>query len=920
MPYPTLEQYNQAFQAHSRLLTDPQLRAGSVASTSLGLPLAISGGFALTYTITTSGGKFAVRCFHREARGLEARYAAISKRLSALRSPHFLDFAFQADGIRVDGKPYPIVKMEWARGVTLGEFLESNHGNGAALAKLSASLERLNAFLEAESLSHGDIQTGNLIVADGGGTVQLIDYDGMYVDGIGNLGSAEFGHINFQHPERLTANPFGPGLDRFSFIALSVALKALRADASLWRATGSEAEAILFRANDYADPESSLAFAALASRPALAQDARNLASVCKAPIGVTPSLPDFLAGRGIPAAQITLSPTPARRATAAAYASQWPIAAAADYAACLRLVGQRAEVVGKIVEVSSKWARNKRPYLFINFGDWRGRIFKIAIWSDGLNALSVVPDKSWAGSWVSVVGLMQPPYLGSGQRGKASWSYEHLAINVEANGQLTRISEAEAKRRLAAKPAGLNREIVEGMRAGGASRPAPRPSPSPPPTPRAPSPAAPPPTPNEAIVIALRGPNRPAPGSSPRAAPPRMPPPGRQVPHPPGTSSGGGGSFWWAVAAAALIGGLMLLGATSEPSPATSVLPPPPASAPAASAAPVAQRPQATAETSLEEELPSLRHRGPHTPAQARWCAATSIRIATWAAAARLEEEREVNAWGKLRADHASRCRALAKDGRALKRAETEVEPQRSAIEADAEAAWREVVQISPAPAAARAPRPTPAPAAVVPPPNATPSAEHIPAFPAAPPPSDDPLPVQPPGLGVEPPRRGQPSEPVRQPLSLPTNAEVDRFLGGWKCKRGYALSGAECVQIHIPANAQLNYSNDGWVCKRGFSLAGAECAPVRMPENAQLDFTGHAWTCKRGFAPTGDGCAPVQMPANARLDYTGRSWVCARGYRLAGSACEPVEIPANARLDYTGNGWACERGFRQVGARCEPN
>src|SRR4051812_34754168 len=100
MVYPSLEQYNQALSAHSTLLSDPELRGGTLAKSGLGLPLAISGGFALTYTVSTAHGKFAVRCFHRESKGLERRYTAISKKLSSLRSPYFLDFQFQAQGIR----------------------------------------------------------------------------------------------------------------------------------------------------------------------------------------------------------------------------------------------------------------------------------------------------------------------------------------------------------------------------------------------------------------------------------------------------------------------------------------------------------------------------------------------------------------------------------------------------------------------------------------------------------------------------------------------------------------------------------------------------------------------------------------------------------------------------------------------------
>lgn len=178
MPYPSLEQYNQAFQLHSKLLIDPELKSGSVATTGLGLPLAISGGFALTYTIKSGVKKYAVRCFHRESKALERRYEAISRKISSLRSPYFLDFQFQPQGIKVEGIPYPIVKMAWAKGETLGEFLEVNRRSAQAIAKLSASIESLAAYLEKEKIAHGDFQTGNLMVSDGGATVQLIDYDG----------------------------------------------------------------------------------------------------------------------------------------------------------------------------------------------------------------------------------------------------------------------------------------------------------------------------------------------------------------------------------------------------------------------------------------------------------------------------------------------------------------------------------------------------------------------------------------------------------------------------------------------------------------------------------------------------------------------------------------------------------------------
>ena len=513
MAYPSLEQYNQAFSAHSTLLSDPELRSGTLAKSGLGLPLAISGGFALTYTITTSRGKFAVRCFHRESKGLERRYAAISKKLAGLRSPYFLAFQFQPQGIRVDGAPYPVVKMAWASGTTLGEFLEDNLRNPAALGRLADALVQLAAYLRKEGIAHGDLQSGNLMVSRDGSSVQLIDYDGMFVDDIKDLGSAELGHVNFQHPQRKSLNPFDASLDRFSLIALSVAIRALQADSSLWNKTNSEADAILFRANDFLDPANSSAFSLVAKNASLAGQVKNFAAVCKSPMVRAPDLADFLAGRNIPAISIVIAPPghATGQITIAGrpgYVGAYPVLSATDYAACLGAVGDKVEVIGRIVEVKQDKARNGKPYIFINFGPWQGSIFKVSIWSDGLAQLKSQPDASWIGKWVSVVGLMEPPFVNK------KFRYSHLSITVGAAGTMTPITEQEARWRIAGagKAAGAfsaattsNRQTLDKIRGVSSAPPSPAP-------PRASSPAA---SSNAQVLQKIR-----AASGSPAAAPP----------------------------------------------------------------------------------------------------------------------------------------------------------------------------------------------------------------------------------------------------------------------------------------------------------------------------------------------------------------------------------------------------------------
>src|SRR5690242_19773269 len=102
MPLPSIQQYQEILQHPDRAFVDPALAQGRISVSGLGTPRVLSGGFALTYAVETGGRKYAVRCFHREAKDLRQRYGAIAKKLSALASAYFLEFEYQPKGVRVD--------------------------------------------------------------------------------------------------------------------------------------------------------------------------------------------------------------------------------------------------------------------------------------------------------------------------------------------------------------------------------------------------------------------------------------------------------------------------------------------------------------------------------------------------------------------------------------------------------------------------------------------------------------------------------------------------------------------------------------------------------------------------------------------------------------------------------------------------
>lgn len=448
MSYPSFEKYNEAFQLHSKLLTDSELAKGNVKKTGLGVPLAISGGFALTYTIECGSKKYAVRCFHKESKSLEQRYFEISKKLKSLSSAFFLDFEFQPKGIIVDGNSYPIIKMAWAVGTTLGEFLDDNYDNQLYITNLSNALVKLSEYLEGNSVSHGDIQTGNLMISNSGSAIQLIDYDGMYIDSIASLGSAELGHINFQHPYRAKLNPYNSKLDRFSLILLWLACKALATDSTIWDKTKSDQDSVVFRSTDFTNPNASQTFALLSTYPALKEHVKNFAAICNVTkLESIPSLSDFITGLNIPNLSNVhiISKNVSRAVIVNEYVSPYPVISAMDYNACLQQIGNQVEVIGKITDVTQNFTRYGKPYVFINFGDWKGNIFKITIWSEGLDAIIDKPDSSWIGKWVSIKGLMEAPYKSK------KYKYSHISITVSKKGQYFIIDEIEAKKRLTYK-------------------------------------------------------------------------------------------------------------------------------------------------------------------------------------------------------------------------------------------------------------------------------------------------------------------------------------------------------------------------------------------------------------------------------------------------------------------------------------
>src|SRR5581483_2943230 len=292
MALPRLEQYQAAVQNPAVAFADPQLKAARLSTNPLRLPKVVSGGFALTYQLSNGRQSWAIRCFHKEARDLERRYAAFTPHIRATPGGFFVPIEYQPRGILVQGQWYPVTKMLWLQAVGLGRYVET-HLRPMDLAALERRFIALVQALEARGIAHGDLQHGNLLV-DERGKLRLIDYDGMYVPELANLAANESGHPNYQHPSR--TNQFDSSLDRFSVLVIVCALRALAVKPSLWK-TYDNSDNLLFKHSDFRDPANSPLFRELKSIEVVRDLSERLASVARSDYSSVPRIGDFLGGK-----------------------------------------------------------------------------------------------------------------------------------------------------------------------------------------------------------------------------------------------------------------------------------------------------------------------------------------------------------------------------------------------------------------------------------------------------------------------------------------------------------------------------------------------------------------------------------------------------------------------------------------------
>lgn len=288
MPWPSPQDYAEAVQTPRDSFADSELQKGQVKLNALGLPVGISGAFATVFCIECQVKKVAVRCFLSNIKDQEERYAEISKFVLADDLPYTVGFDYLPRGIHVKGEWYPILKMEWVEGETLGEYLRKVK-DPAFFGVLAGYFKQMILELKRAGIAHGDLQHDNIMFSDS--DLRLVDYDGMFVPSLKGRSASELGHRNYQHPSRTPAF-FDNGLDNFSAWTIFASLKCLSIDSSLWERLDCGNDCLLFRHSDYLSPQESRALATLHEHDdeRIRRYAAVIHKLLTMPIGEIPSL------------------------------------------------------------------------------------------------------------------------------------------------------------------------------------------------------------------------------------------------------------------------------------------------------------------------------------------------------------------------------------------------------------------------------------------------------------------------------------------------------------------------------------------------------------------------------------------------------------------------------------------------------
>lgn len=164
--------------------------------------------------------------------------------------PYFVGFEYAENGIATPLGVQPIVIMDWVEAKPLKGYIEEHLFDADSLYRLADNFLSMTQQLHEHSVSHGDLQHGNIMVKSDGGLV-LVDYDSMYVPELKGWTDEISGLHGYQHPARWTNKYLTPKADYFSEMVIYTSIVALAELPQLWHDLKvMDTDTLLFNADD----------------------------------------------------------------------------------------------------------------------------------------------------------------------------------------------------------------------------------------------------------------------------------------------------------------------------------------------------------------------------------------------------------------------------------------------------------------------------------------------------------------------------------------------------------------------------------------------------------------------------------------------------------------------------------------------
>lgn len=255
---PTIPSIRTSVENKDLLVLDNHAKNGIFERDARGRLIAYAGGFSIVFPYTTANGeKWAFRCWHSDIKNSKKRYETISDAIIKAKLSFLCEFQYIDKGINVEGNIYPTTRMQWVDGITIKDYICQNRNSKNLLVSLADNFFRMTQALHSQSLAHGDLQHGNILV-DKKQHLYLVDYDSFYCPKLKGEADTVTGLADYQHPSRIHNKSVSEKLDYFSELVIYLSILAIAEDPSLVdKYKVKDADRLLFAKEDFADITSS---------------------------------------------------------------------------------------------------------------------------------------------------------------------------------------------------------------------------------------------------------------------------------------------------------------------------------------------------------------------------------------------------------------------------------------------------------------------------------------------------------------------------------------------------------------------------------------------------------------------------------------------------------------------------------------